>query len=102
MIGFSMRAATRVRSELMAAVYYKALTRKDFSGIVDKDKAGEVKAKGDAPKSTTREAKAKAKAEEQKANDPKAGAGSHLLLLPPTPLDKSLRRRYWEDRQYDV
>ncbi|KAJ7863242.1 hypothetical protein B0H13DRAFT_2237132 [Mycena leptocephala] len=77
---FSMRAATRVRSELMAAVYYKALTRKDFSGIVDKDKAGEVKTKGEAPKSTTREAKAKAKAEEQKANDPKAGADTGKIV----------------------
>lgn len=35
---FSRRAATRMRSELMAAIYDKALKRKDFSGIVDKDK----------------------------------------------------------------
>ena len=32
------RACTRIRSELMAAIYDKALKRKDFSGIVDKDK----------------------------------------------------------------
>ncbi|KAJ7108203.1 hypothetical protein C8R44DRAFT_884968 [Mycena epipterygia] len=32
------RAATRMRSELMAAIYDKALKRKDFSGVVDKDK----------------------------------------------------------------
>jgi len=32
-----------MRSELMAAIYDKALKRKDFSGIVDKDKADEAK-----------------------------------------------------------
>lgn len=34
---FSRRAATRVKMELMAAVYMKALQRKDFSGITKKD-----------------------------------------------------------------
>jgi hypothetical protein len=62
----------------MAAIYNKALMRKDLSGIVHKEKGGEVK--GDTPKATTKEDKAKAKAEEQKANDPKAGAGSRILL----------------------
>ena len=50
---FGRRAATRIRSELMAAIYDKALKRKDFSGLVDKDpKNAEVKAssKGDDPK----------------------------------------------------
>ena len=32
-----------MRSELMAAIYDKALKRKDFSGIVDKDKVDEAK-----------------------------------------------------------
>jgi hypothetical protein len=35
---FGRRAGTRVRSELMALIYDKALKRRDFSGIVDKDK----------------------------------------------------------------
>lgn len=34
---YGRRASTRIRSELMAAIYDKALKRKDFSGIVDKD-----------------------------------------------------------------
>ncbi|KZT66167.1 hypothetical protein DAEQUDRAFT_813713 [Daedalea quercina L-15889] len=54
---YGRRAATRIRSELMAAIYDKALKRKDFSGLVDKGagksaKGPEVKAssKGDDPK----------------------------------------------------
>ncbi|KAJ6559095.1 hypothetical protein DFH09DRAFT_1161859 [Mycena vulgaris] len=38
-VGYGQRAATRIRSELMAAIYDKALKRKDFSGIIDKEKA---------------------------------------------------------------
>jgi hypothetical protein len=30
------RACTRIRSELMASIYAKALVRKDYSGIIDK------------------------------------------------------------------
>ena len=41
------RACTRIRTELMAAIYDKALKRKDFSGIIDKDA---VKAKNADPK----------------------------------------------------
>lgn len=41
---YGRRAATRVRSELMAAIYDKALKRKDFSGVVDKDAANKAKA----------------------------------------------------------
>lgn len=44
---YGRRAATRIRSSLMTAIYDKALKRKDFSGIVDKDAA---KAKGVDPK----------------------------------------------------
>ncbi|CDO68601.1 hypothetical protein BN946_scf184996.g32 [Trametes cinnabarina] len=33
---FGRRAATRIRSELMASIYEKALKRRDFSAIVDK------------------------------------------------------------------
>ncbi|KAJ7662919.1 multidrug resistance-associated ABC transporter [Mycena rosella] len=71
---YGRRACTRNRSELMAAIYDKALKRKDFSGIV---KAEEAKSPTDAttpPKAATKEDKAKAKADEQKADDPKAGA----------------------------
>lgn len=39
---FNRRASTRMRSELMAAIYDKALKRKDFSGIIDKDKQEEA------------------------------------------------------------
>ncbi|KAH7927030.1 hypothetical protein BV22DRAFT_1032254 [Leucogyrophana mollusca] len=62
---FGRRAATRIRSELMAATYDKALKRSDYSGIVDKDKAKEAadkKAGIDSSKNPT-------------ADDPKAGAG---------------------------
>ena len=38
---FGRRAGTRIRSELMSAIYDKALKRKDFSGIVDKEKIKE-------------------------------------------------------------
>ncbi|KAH7922269.1 P-loop containing nucleoside triphosphate hydrolase protein [Leucogyrophana mollusca] len=61
---FGRRAATRMRSELMAAIYDKALKRSDYSGIVDKEKAQEAadkKAGIDSSKNPT-------------ADDPKAGA----------------------------
>ncbi|CDO68600.1 hypothetical protein BN946_scf184996.g31 [Trametes cinnabarina] len=58
---FGRRAATRVRSELMASIYDKALKRKDFSGIVNKD--GLDKKKPDSAKKLT-----------GKEDDPKAGA----------------------------
>ncbi|KAJ7123089.1 multidrug resistance-associated ABC transporter [Mycena epipterygia] len=66
------RACTRIRSELMAAIYEKTLKRKDFSGVVDKEKTGKA-----VPKAATKEDKAKAKAE---ANDPKAGADTAKIL----------------------
>ncbi|KAI0639291.1 multidrug resistance-associated ABC transporter [Trametes polyzona] len=58
---FGRRACTRIRSELMASIYDKALKRKDFSGIVDKD-AGVKKPQGAGKKP------------DAKADDPKAGA----------------------------
>ncbi|EIW82695.1 multidrug resistance-associated ABC transporter [Coniophora puteana RWD-64-598 SS2] len=42
----SLRAATRIRVELMAAVYNKALKRADYSGIVDKSKLQKDSADG--------------------------------------------------------
>ncbi|KAJ7655558.1 hypothetical protein DFH06DRAFT_1200413 [Mycena polygramma] len=77
------RASTRVRSELMAAIYDKALKRRDFSGVVDQEKAKEAadkkaaSAAGTPPVLTKAERKAKAKADKElaaKADDPKAGA----------------------------
>lgn len=41
---YGRRAATRIRTSLMTAIYDKALKRKDFSGIVDKDAAKEKNA----------------------------------------------------------
>ncbi|KAI0782312.1 multidrug resistance-associated ABC transporter [Abortiporus biennis] len=57
---YGRRASTRIRSELMAAIYDKALKRKDFSGIVDKDAA--------------KNAKEAVKPDMSKGDDPKAGA----------------------------
>ncbi|KAJ7647783.1 hypothetical protein FB45DRAFT_987394 [Roridomyces roridus] len=74
------RASTRIRSELMAAIYDKALKRKDFSGVIDKEKAkaaADKKASADAPALSKAEAKAKAKTDKkaaEKADDPKAAA----------------------------
>lgn len=39
---FGRRASCRIRSELMAAIYDKALKRKDYSGIINKDKKDEA------------------------------------------------------------
>lgn len=39
---FGRRAATRIRSQLMAAIYDKALKRRDFSGVVNKDNSKEA------------------------------------------------------------
>jgi hypothetical protein len=62
---FGRRASTRVRSQLMAAIYDKALKRKDFSGIVSKDNPKETDGKKDT------KARADAKAKE---DDPRPGA----------------------------
>ncbi|KAJ7843057.1 hypothetical protein B0H14DRAFT_2359165 [Mycena olivaceomarginata] len=75
---FGRRATAHVRSGLMAAIYDKTLKRRDFSAIVGKDneKAAEAKKSADSgdTKVATKADKAKAKAEEDKANDPRAGA----------------------------
>ncbi|KAI0634339.1 multidrug resistance-associated ABC transporter [Trametes polyzona] len=60
---FARRASTRIRMELMASIYDKALKRKDFSGVVDKDAAAASAAK-DAGDSKP----------DARANNPKAGA----------------------------
>ncbi|KAF9007209.1 multidrug resistance-associated ABC transporter [Cyathus striatus] len=53
---FCRRVATRIRTELMAAIYDKALKRRDYSGVVDKGKVG------------------KEEEAERGADEPKAGA----------------------------
>ena len=65
---FGRRAATRMRSQLMAAIYDKSLKRKDFSGIVNKDNSKEESASNG-----KKDSKSTAQAKE-KADDPKAGA----------------------------
>ena len=65
---FGRRGATRIRSQLMAAIYDKALRRKDFSGIVNKDNSKE-NSTSDGKKDSKSSAESKAK-----ADDPKAGA----------------------------
>jgi ABC-type multidrug transport system fused ATPase/permease subunit len=40
---YGRRATVRVRSQLMSAIYDKALKRRDYSGIVQKDKEGDNK-----------------------------------------------------------
>ncbi|KAJ7054741.1 hypothetical protein C8F01DRAFT_1221334 [Mycena amicta] len=76
------RAATRIRSELMASIYDKALKRLDFSGVINKEKAQAAAEKKavQAPSSmplSNADQKAKATADKkkaEKADDPKPGA----------------------------
>ncbi|KAJ7480081.1 hypothetical protein B0H11DRAFT_2422933 [Mycena galericulata] len=87
------RASTRIRSELMAAIYDKALKRRDFSGVIDQEKAEAAADKkaaataGTPPVLSAADAKAKAKADKKaadKADDPKAGAadtGNETMIL---------------------
>ncbi|KAJ7764128.1 hypothetical protein DFH07DRAFT_1059163 [Mycena maculata] len=77
------RASTRIRLELIAAVYDKALKRKDFSGLIDKDKARDAAEKkrdaaDTAPKTKAQKQAAARKAE--KADDPKAGADTGKIV----------------------
>ncbi|KAJ7892528.1 multidrug resistance-associated ABC transporter [Mycena olivaceomarginata] len=80
------RASTRIRVELIAAVYDKALKRKDFSGLVDKDKAREAaerkaESQSTSPKATQTKAQKQAqKAKAEKADDPKAGADTGKIV----------------------
>ncbi|KAJ7091060.1 multidrug resistance-associated ABC transporter [Mycena epipterygia] len=100
------RASTRVRVELIAAVYDKALKRKDYSGLVDREGAAAKKAASSSSSSTpstsgsstslapshptkpqkhttkaaSKAAKDKAKAAAEKADDPKAGADTGKIV----------------------
>ncbi|KAJ7134728.1 hypothetical protein C8R44DRAFT_610315 [Mycena epipterygia] len=82
---YSQRAATRIRSELMAAIYDKALKRKDFSGIIDQAKAQHAtdKINGAAPGVASSDPPDKAVAKEQakaKTDDNQATAGAAKIL----------------------
>ncbi|KAG8815537.1 hypothetical protein FRC18_001456 [Serendipita sp. 400] len=68
---YGRRASTRIRSELMAAIFEKSLKRKDFSGSVDKNSkpaAGETEGKGKGKEP------AKGKSDSKKPDTKKAGA----------------------------
>ncbi|KAF9007200.1 hypothetical protein BDQ17DRAFT_1351594 [Cyathus striatus] len=80
---YGRRVATRIRSELMAAIYDKALKRRDYSGIIDKAKVeekqrereeAEESAKGKKSKKESKKDKKERKEKEEKRDDPKAGA----------------------------
>ncbi|KAF7342473.1 ABC bile acid [Mycena venus] len=84
---YGRRAATRMRVELIAAVYDKALKRRDFSGLVDKEKAAEAterakdKTRGNGQtKAQTKKQKKEAKERAEKADDPKAGADTGKIV----------------------
>ena len=68
------RASTRIRSELMAAIYDKSLKRKDFSGIVDDDKVAEAKERKDAKDAAAKGIDVKRDKKGDKEDDPRAGA----------------------------
>ncbi|KAG8843875.1 hypothetical protein FRB96_003699 [Tulasnella sp. 330] len=70
---FGRRAATRARTSLQAAVYVKALRRKDFSGTTKKDEEKAVEGPEPTDKKGKKEAKAKAD-EADKQADKKAAA----------------------------
>ncbi|KAJ7147063.1 hypothetical protein C8R43DRAFT_1011698 [Mycena crocata] len=59
---FGQRAATRIRSELMAAIYDKTLKRKDFSGMIDKGQAHNRGTNASPPNTVNEQVKAKAEA----------------------------------------
>ena len=63
---YGRRASVRIRSELMSAIYDKALKRKDLSGTVNKQE----KEKGKEKKKDGKKGKKK----EDKGDEPKAGA----------------------------
>ncbi|KAG8908992.1 hypothetical protein FRB99_000095 [Tulasnella sp. 403] len=73
---FSRRATTRARTELMAAIYVKALRRKDFSGIVKKDAVDDK----DADKTKSKKAADDAKEKEDAKGGPKAGADTGKIV----------------------
>lgn len=77
---FGRRACTRMRSELMAAIYEKALKRKDFSGVTDEKSASESRPATPEPIADGKDAKkgkkgaAKKSKLESKAEDTRSSA----------------------------
>ncbi|KAF9555967.1 multidrug resistance-associated ABC transporter [Agrocybe pediades] len=72
---FARRLSCRLRSELMASIYDKALKRKDFSGITNKDIASESKGKKTVNAPTTKIATNEQKKKPaNKADEERAGA----------------------------
>ncbi|KAF9526193.1 multidrug resistance-associated ABC transporter [Crepidotus variabilis] len=74
---YGRRGSTRLRSELMAAIYDKALKRKDYSGIINKDKKEEPAAQpseGPVDAKQAKKDKKDKKDKAAKADEPKAGA----------------------------
>ncbi|KAF8502966.1 ABC transporter type 1, transmembrane domain-containing protein [Gautieria morchelliformis] len=74
---YGRRVATRIRSELMASIYAKALVRKDYSGIVDK-KDGEQEKQDDktmsTPNSTSKSSETRSNVDKKsKSKDAKGG-----------------------------
>ncbi|KAG5350464.1 hypothetical protein C0989_010944 [Termitomyces sp. Mn162] len=71
---FGRRAGTRIRSELMAGIYDKTLKRRDFSGVIDKNKKEKMNEEGGKNEGMGgKNGKGKGGKKEDE-NDPKAGA----------------------------
>ncbi|KAJ7254410.1 hypothetical protein B0H12DRAFT_1115460 [Mycena haematopus] len=72
---YSRRASTRMKTELMVAIYDKALKRCDFTGVVDAEAQAEAKATKDA-KASKKDGETQSPAVKQDKEDlgPKAGA----------------------------
>jgi len=76
------RAATRVRSELMAAIYEKSLKRKDFSGSTDQGKKGDEKDPAAANgKDPAKSAGATTKGDKKESNKASADIGKIVNLM---------------------
>jgi ABC-type multidrug transport system fused ATPase/permease subunit len=80
---YGRRASSRIRSELMAAIYDKALKRKDLAGAarpteskpaVEESKKRRSKSKKKLSRAERKRAAKEAKKQAQKADEPKAGA----------------------------
>ncbi|KAJ7761604.1 hypothetical protein DFH07DRAFT_903306 [Mycena maculata] len=78
---YGQREATRIRSELMAAIYDKALKRKDFSGIIDKEKAQHAADKKTAAAAGNSAAKAAPKQAKAKIEENKPTAGADIAKI---------------------
>ncbi|KAF9533294.1 hypothetical protein CPB83DRAFT_880389 [Crepidotus variabilis] len=73
---YGRRASIRIRSELMASIYDKALKRKDYSGLVDtnKDNQNSSSQKGDELKDKLNKGGKSTRDISSKSHEPKAGA----------------------------